>query len=204
MKIARALSVRLGKGEVRFWASQERSVVGSDWRGKRAAWLSGPEKSRHKRQESEDCDETCPGVVCGLGLEACSAARSGRDDRGIGGGLPLVTKSLVFCVFDILEGVSVLLPKPIERADLLGGSGRADCGRSGCPDGDRRPGKAGGCPKGLLPSLAPSKEELPDPISSDASSTWGTAGEECVGLRATLTCPFSSCCLFGGRGGNLD
>ena len=77
----RAWSVGEEKGAVSCWASQERSVDGREERGNRAAWLSAALKSRHLRQT--------PGIgpLSGFGLDAWSAARFGREERGIGGGL---------------------------------------------------------------------------------------------------------------------
>lgn len=78
MKIARALSVGEVNGAVRWVASQSRE--GTVWRGKVAAWLSGAEKSRHLRQDCLDDD------VWVAGFEPGVLERSGREDRGIGGG----------------------------------------------------------------------------------------------------------------------
>ena len=52
MKIARAWSVGDGKGVVSWVAIQSRE--GTDSRGNLAAWASGAEKSRHRRQEDVD------------------------------------------------------------------------------------------------------------------------------------------------------
>ena len=52
MKIARAWSVRDEKGVMSCVAIQSRE--GTDSRGKLAAWLSGLEKSRHRRQEDAE------------------------------------------------------------------------------------------------------------------------------------------------------
>lgn len=116
MKIALALSVGEGNGSVKLRASQFTSCEGIDWRGKRAAWLSGPEKSRHRMQTP--ALEVAPI----LGFEACSAARSGREDIGIGGGDALVGRSV-----GRGGGASVDLFMAKLRADLRGGSG---CGAS--------------------------------------------------------------------------
>lgn len=74
--------------------------------------MSGPEKSRHRRHTPafEGADI--------LGLEACSAARSGRDDIGTGGGDALVGRSA-----GIEGAVSVDLFIAKLSADLRGGSG---------------------------------------------------------------------------------
>jgi len=53
--------------------------------------VSGPEKSRQCKHEAED---GCAWVTAGsLGLVLCTFDRSGRDDRGIGGGAPLVREA---------------------------------------------------------------------------------------------------------------
>ena len=52
-------------------------------RGKEAAWLSGAEKSRHFRQE------VAGDTACSFGFVARSLERSGREFRGIGGGVGL-------------------------------------------------------------------------------------------------------------------
>lgn len=80
--MARALSVREGKDVVSWVASQ--SSDGTDSRGNLVAWVSGPEKSRHIKQdvaEGWDC-----GFIPGLGLLAIIFERSGRDATGTGGG----------------------------------------------------------------------------------------------------------------------
>jgi hypothetical protein len=51
-----------------------------DSRGNRAAWLSGPEKSRHLRQTP-----VCAGAAA-FGFNFSNSARLGREDRGTGGG----------------------------------------------------------------------------------------------------------------------
>jgi hypothetical protein len=109
VKSARALSVSDVNGDVTFCAIQFVSVEGRDCRGKRAAWVSGPEKSRHLRQHA-DVGPFTPG----LGLEACRAVRSGREDRGIGGGEPDVGRPV-----GNGGGVSVSLFIAKSRADLL-------------------------------------------------------------------------------------
>jgi len=58
-------------------ASHPTSDDGSWVRGNRAAWASGPEKSRHLRQ-----DEAAPS----LGFDAMMASRFGLEASGIGGG----------------------------------------------------------------------------------------------------------------------
>jgi hypothetical protein len=57
------------------------SVEGMDSRGNRAAWLSGPEKSRHLRQMS-----VCARGAVVFGFNCSNSARLGREDRGTGGG----------------------------------------------------------------------------------------------------------------------
>jgi hypothetical protein len=123
--MARALSVNDGKGHVNDCASQPRSCEGIDCRGKRAAWASTTEKSRHLRHESW---EAKAGVAAAaavvlfapaptlLGFEASSLERSGRDDVGIGGGA-----SDAGCLTRLAADLVVSEPKPIDRADLLGG-----------------------------------------------------------------------------------
>jgi hypothetical protein len=90
-------------------------------RGKRAAWLSGPEKSRHLRQLA-----TAPG----MGFEAMIASRLGLDESGMGGGVPVFK----FGADSTVPGegrfvgtgggaAASLLLKPISRADRRGGGG---------------------------------------------------------------------------------
>lgn len=91
--MTRALSVWDGNGAVSSFASQDRSCVGRDVRGYRAAWASAAEKSRHFRHT------TGVGTVGALeaykrGFVAWILERSGRDARGTGGGTPLELGSL--------------------------------------------------------------------------------------------------------------
>lgn len=84
-------------------------------RGNLAAWLSGPEKSRHLRQEPPPA-ACCVGAAAAVvGLDAWRAARSGLDDVGIGGGVPPTGWSVWFSL-----GFAAF-PKPIVSADFLGG-----------------------------------------------------------------------------------
>ena len=98
VKITRALSVAEAKGPVSCRASQSRE--GTVWRGNLAAWLSGWEKSRQRRQIVE-VDDAGANDVKGnwgegmdweerlgwnLGFEAIIEERSGREDLGTGGG----------------------------------------------------------------------------------------------------------------------
>lgn len=76
MKIARALSVREGNGEVSRWASCCREVTCC--RGNRAAWLSGAEKSRQIRQPDGWGVMVCEWPLS-FGFVACIADRSGLD-----------------------------------------------------------------------------------------------------------------------------
>jgi hypothetical protein len=83
VKIARALSVREGKGDVNASARAGRDRT--FWRGNCAAWLSGPEKSRQVKQMSEfgagrelDCNN---GSVC------VRVLISGLEERGMGGAI---------------------------------------------------------------------------------------------------------------------
>ena len=89
MKIARALSVSEGKGSVNCVASQSKD--GTFCLGYRAAWLSGPEKSRHFKQDVWELDWfTIPAeglvAIAGLGFVAIILDRSGLVDFGTGGG----------------------------------------------------------------------------------------------------------------------
>jgi hypothetical protein len=96
------------------------SVEGRDWRGKRAAWLSGPEKSRQRRHSPEE--EPCVPLVAewplSLGLDLLSSERFGREDRGIGGGEVDDGRSEGSC-----GGVSVDLLRAKSRAERRGGFG---------------------------------------------------------------------------------
>lgn len=76
------------KGAVSWLANQERSCVGRDCLGNRAACESGPEKSRHIIQTV--VEPVLEGEEQGIrGLVACIFDKSGREPRGIGGGEPL-------------------------------------------------------------------------------------------------------------------
>lgn len=135
LKIARALSVAEGKGEVSWWASQLRSLVGMEWRGKRAAWSSGSLKSRQMRQDPWDAGVGVLLATVGFGFDAFRTARSGFDVDGIGGGAPSVS-----CAAPGREpgrggGVFVDLFIPNAKADCLGrggGNTSARTGRGGC------------------------------------------------------------------------
>lgn len=92
MNIARALSVMDGNGAVNSLASHFISCVGSDSRGYRAAWLSGPEKSRHTKHSVSDVGGGGVGDTADplrRGFVARILDRSGREPCGIGGGVPL-------------------------------------------------------------------------------------------------------------------
>jgi hypothetical protein len=117
VKIALALSVNDGKGEQSWCANQPTSEEGSRVRSKWAAWLSGPEKSRHLRQLA---------AAPGLGFEAIIASRLGRDESGIGGGAPVFRFGVDSEVtadgrFVGTGGTRSLLLKPISSADRRGG-----------------------------------------------------------------------------------
>lgn len=155
-----------------------------DCRGNRAAWLSGPEKSRHFRHEL---------VAEGFGLEACRAARFGREESGIGGGAPGASLGVSLEVSLGLfggkgGGVSVDLFNPNDSADLLTGSGLGgSCFAEVCRVGrGGREGRTGG---GWI-------------VVGPFFDT--TLGAERVGFRVTLAGFGSSFSLFGGRGGNFE
>lgn len=82
VKIARALSVGEGKGDVSCVARLSRE--GTVWRGNLEAWVSGAVKSRQMRQEGMEEEEETNEE--GFGLVARILERSGREERGIGGG----------------------------------------------------------------------------------------------------------------------
>lgn len=91
--MTRALSVSDGNGPVSSFASQDKSCVGRDVRGYRAAWASAAEKSRHFKHA------TGVGIMGALdayrrGFVAWILERSGRDASGTGGGTPLELGSL--------------------------------------------------------------------------------------------------------------
>lgn len=84
MNIARALSVRDGKGDVNASARAGKDLTFC--RGNCAAWLSGPEKSRQTKQMSEAGSEAeldCDGAK--VDFVVWRADTSGLEDRGIGG-----------------------------------------------------------------------------------------------------------------------
>ena len=81
VKIARALSVGEGKGDVSCAARLSRE--GTVWRGNLEAWVSGAVKSRQMRQEGVEEEET---NEVGFGFVAKIFERSGREPMGIGGG----------------------------------------------------------------------------------------------------------------------
>lgn len=95
VKIARALSVSEGKGLVSWVASQ--SIDGTVSRGNVLAWLSGPEKSRHLRHDGSNGVTGTEGKDPGrgdLGFVARIFDKSGREDRGTGGGVALCLNPL--------------------------------------------------------------------------------------------------------------
>lgn len=103
------------------------SEDGIDWREKRAAWLSGPEKSRQRRHSPEE--EPCVPLVAEwpltLGLDLLSSERFGREDRGTGGGEVDDGRSERSG-----GGVSVDLLRAKSRAERRGGfGGRASSSR---------------------------------------------------------------------------
>lgn len=122
MKIARAWSVGDANGVVIWVAIQSRE--GTDSRGNLAAWASGPEKSRQRRQEDAE-----GGVwVWGFGFEDWIFVISGRDVRGTGGGAPGLggagLGALTSAPFVGASAWSLFIPN--ERADLAGiGGGRS-------------------------------------------------------------------------------
>jgi hypothetical protein len=155
-----------------------------DCRGNCAAWLSGPEKSRHFKHEL---------VAEGFGLEACRAARFGREESGIGGGAPGASLGVSLGVSLGLfggkgGGVSVDLFNPNDSADLLMGSGLGgSCFAEVCRVGrGGREGRTGG---GWI-------------VVGPFFDT--TLGAEWDGFRVTLARFGSSFSLFGGRGGNFE
>ena len=110
------------------------SKDGTLCRGKRAAWASTVEKSRHCKHRLES------DMAPGLGLDACKAAKSGRDERGIGGGASPPGRAA-----GNGGGASVDLFIPKLNADLggnfLAGAGSIEFCRGGK---DGREGNAGG------------------------------------------------------------
>lgn len=140
VNIARALSVIDGKGDVSWVASQSRE--GTDSRGNFEAWVSGPEKSRHGRQDVADCvgcgaDETLrrDGDASAFGFVARSFEISGREERGIGGGALPASVGPGLCVLTIFPFVvgSSSLFIPNDKADLAatGGTSRGGSFLSG-------------------------------------------------------------------------
>lgn len=113
MKIALALSVNDGKGAVSSLASHRRSCDGSDCLRYRAAWASGPEKSRHFIHTVSSLEE----ALQERGLEA----------RGTGGGCVLEVRGMsVSTAFPFVENAVFVrvvssssegLLEPKERAD---------------------------------------------------------------------------------------
>jgi hypothetical protein len=106
-----------GNGAVNSLASHAISCVGSDARGYRAAWLSGPEKSRHTKHSVSDVgggglgDTVDPSK---RGFVARIFDISGREPRGIGGGVPFEAD------LPGLGGiVGLLLPNPNCLASLI-------------------------------------------------------------------------------------
>jgi len=127
VKIARALSVVDGKGAVSWLASHPTSKDGKDCRGKRAACASAAEKSRQCRHEVAGAEDAAGAVApFVLGLDARSAARSGREEVGMGGGAPL-TGGTEPGLSDGRGGGApfALVPNPISSADRFGLGGSA-------------------------------------------------------------------------------
>lgn len=141
MKRTRALSVADGKG-VQSWCERLRgSREGREERGKRAAWVSGAEKSRQCRQVDLEVMASGGGVVdvvgamveVGLGLLASSAERSGREAVGTGGG-ESVTGACASGRFEGRDGAaSVDELRPNDSADRRGTS--AFTGFTSCAEG---------------------------------------------------------------------
>jgi hypothetical protein len=131
--------------------------VGSDARGYWAAWLSGPEKSRHVRHSVSDVGAGGLGDTADpfkRGFVDMILDRSGREPSGIGGGVPLEADLLG------LGGiVGLLSPNPNCLASLIcaavgGGGNVLRIGRlalesspvrfvSACTPGGRRGGSRG-------------------------------------------------------------
>lgn len=119
--MARALSVRLGKGAVRSWASCSRDET--DWRGKSAACASGAEKSRQSRQSFP---------VRSAGIAWC-------DTAGVGGVETIPPANLwrncpvKLCVVVAVASLGIVgrLLKPNASTEGLGleevGTGGGDC-----------------------------------------------------------------------------
>lgn len=141
--MTRALSVAEGKGAVNSLASQPISCEGSVSRGYCAARWSGPEKSRHTRQQVFDVPAEATGCAEPLkrGFVAWILERSGRDECGIGGGVPFgaVLSAGVLLGLPGTGGALFKPPKPVWRilfrscADGVGGSlrtGRLGLGSS--------------------------------------------------------------------------
>ena len=116
MKIARAWSVGDEKGWVSWVAIQSRE--GTDSRGNLAAWASGAEKSRQRRQEDAGVG------IWGwsFGFEDWIVVISGREVTGTGGGAPdlggVGLGDLPSTPFVGAWAWGLFIPK--ERADLAG------------------------------------------------------------------------------------
>ena len=99
------------------------SSDGTDSRGNLVAWVSGPEKSRHIKQDAADgwdCE-----FVPGLGLVARICERSGREATGTGGGALSAIAGPGFGSLPLVPfavGSSSLF-MPNDNADLDVGSG---------------------------------------------------------------------------------
>ena len=196
MNIARALSVRDGKGAVSWVASQSRD--GTDSRGNLVACVSGPEKSRQIKQEFAFC------MVCGgcdddaptLGFVADILVRSGREDMGIGGGALPFTEGLGLGVLPSaslgLDSPTLFIPK--ERADLMGVGG-----------GSRGGSFLGGGSSPTESCLVLLRGGSEGMTGGGGSSATTTLGDDLADFSGAL--PFPVSCVgvrLGGSGGKLD
>lgn len=189
MKIARALSVGDGKGPVSCVASQ--SIEGTVSRGNVLAWLSGPEKSRHLRQDERDEVTGNKGEDPGrgnFGFVAMIFDKSGLVDRGTGGGVAPCSKPLVL-PFSACD--------PGRRTSLVGVGGMS-------LGGSLRSGNFGS--NSLDGSLATGLCGTVDVLGERRISIVVTEGVDLAPFSCILVLSLSFSCLdlFGGRGGRLE
>ena len=188
------------------------SCDGSDSRGKRAAWLSGPEKSRqcrHKLAGEVFCGFAAPLT---FGLEACNAARSGFDAAGTGGGAALSAWGIDPGLLVGTGGAAFeALLSPKVSADFLGGGGSVLCrvggaiaagssftvpDRDGSEGGGITVGRAGG--GGVVPTC------LGCTLGVDLTDFRGNFEPATALLYFLWSAAFSSWVRLGGRGGRVE